>query len=513
MVKKSEIFNNVDAGEPFIRVKNISKKFGSLKALSSVSLDFLLGEVHVILGENGAGKSTLINILAGIYSADSGDLEILGRKVNISSPQEAARIGVGVVYQNFRLVRRFTGRENIRLQTNHMTEYRKAKKFEARLRDTLSLIDLPVNLDVPIQELSIAEQQRIAILKALFLGAKVLILDEPTSVLTDDEASKIINLMRTLAKNGKSVVFISHKLREVSAAGDRISILRRGELVLGPTQVSNLTADDMSKAIVGGSDMSVPKNRKIYHGETALELSNVSFEINGKVILNDVCLKVAKGSIVGIAGVGGNGQKELAEIILGLKKPNHGSITVFSKDASRLSIRKRRALGMRYIPADRNNEALALNCTCNENLTSNIISNDMPLTKWVSKSEQKRIAYEKMEKIDVKGQKELGDQPVKYLSGGNLQKVVLSREMDAGAKILVFHSPTQGLDIAAQRSVWNSIVEAANSFAAILLISEDLEEILSLSERVLVMNSGRILSDAKNMPSRERIGQMILGHV
>ena len=209
-MEKSKIFNDVDAGEPFIRVKNISKKFGSLKALSSVSLDFLLGEVHVILGENGAGKSTLMNILAGIYSADAGDLEILGRKVNISSPQEAARIGVGVVYQNFRLVRRFTGRENIRLQTNHMTEYRKSKKFEARLRDTLNLIDLPVNLDVPIQELSIAEQQRIAILKALFLGAKVLILDEPTSVLTDEEASKIINLMRNLAKNGKSVVFISH---------------------------------------------------------------------------------------------------------------------------------------------------------------------------------------------------------------------------------------------------------------------------------------------------------------
>ena len=269
----------------------------------------------------------------------------------------------------------------------------------------------------------------------------------------------------------------------------------------------------MSKAIVGGSNMSAPKSRKINHGETALELSNVSFEINGKIILKDACLKVAKGSIVGIAGVGGNGQKELAEIILGLKKPNHGSITVFSKDASALSIRKRRALGMRYIPADRNNEALALNCTCNENLTSNIISNNMPLTRWVSKSEQKKIAYEKMQKIDVKGQAELGDQPVKYLSGGNLQKVVLSREMDAGAKILVFHSPTQGLDIAAQRSVWNLIVEAANSFAAILLISEDLEEILSLSDRVLVMNSGRILSDPKNVPSRERIGQMILGHV
>jgi len=501
------------ADEPLIRLKNISKSFGTLKALDDVSMDFYSGEIHVLLGENGAGKSTLMNILAGVYSAESGSLKVNGTNRLINSPQDAAKLGIGIVHQNFRLVKRFTGRENIRLQTNHLIEYRSQKKFEERLRATLKLTNLSVNLEVPIQDLSIAEQQRIEILKALFLGAKILILDEPTAVLTDNEALEIIRLMKSLSKSGKSIVFISHKLREVTMAGGVISILRSGKLVLGPQKVSDLTSADMSKAIVGSSNILPSNHRKINFGCDLLELKKVSLNNVAKVVLNNVSFRLRAGEIVGIAGVGGNGQKELAEVIVGLKKPDSGRVEIFSQDASTFSIKSRRRHGLRYIPADRNSEALALNCTCNENLVASDYANNVALFKWNSKIQQNKLAFEKIKKINVKGQNKLGSQPVKYLSGGNLQKVVVGREMDEQAKILLFHSPTQGLDIAAQRSVWNSIIDAANNLAAVLIISEDLEEVFALSDKILVMSSGRVLHADVDLPPREKIGRMMLGNV
>ncbi|MEM8731493.1 MAG: ABC transporter ATP-binding protein [Pseudomonadota bacterium] len=495
-----------------LRISGASKSFGDHLVLDQVDFDLAAGEVHALLGENGAGKSTLMNLLSGIYAADAGEISIDGAQVNITGPAAAVAQGIGMVHQHFKLVQPFSGRENLHLATAGLPTVPPRAVVEDQISALLARSGLQVDLDSPVGRLSVAEQQRIEILKALLLGARILVLDEPTAVLTDAEADRLLKLIRDLASQGHAIIFITHKLREVIAAGDRVSVLRRGRMVLANRPVEEVTRDDLARAMIGTQKGGPAKARTGSPGGVLLHTEGLCVAQDGVTQLDQANITVRAGEIHGLAGVGGNGQTALAEAILGLSAMRAGDVHLAGETLDGASVADRRARGLRYIPADRGAVALAPNLSLNDNLAATAVREGDMGRAIVWPGKMRAHAARLTDAFAIAGVTAGGRRPVRLLSGGNAQKAVLARELDPAARLIIAHSPTRGLDVSACAYVHDQLIAAAARGAGVLLISEDLEEVLALSDRISVISRGRIASTPDGRPDRAQIGELMLGH-
>jgi simple sugar transport system ATP-binding protein len=496
-----------------VHMSGVVKRFPGVVANDGVNFDVRKGEVHALLGENGAGKSTLSNILTGLYRPDEGMIEIDGLPASFSSPKSALDAGIGMVHQHFRLVQPFTVAENVVLgnpETPFTIDSVSINEKVARLAERF---DMAVDPAARIWQLSVGEQQRVEILKVLHRGARVLILDEPTAVLTPIEAEALFRTLRAMTAEGRTVIFISHKLDEVMSVSDRITVLRGGRTV-GTVETRSTSTRELASMMVGRS---VEFSRAVRHNpgdpqDTVLSLTGVSSnDDRGRLALDNVSITVGRGEIVGVAGVAGNGQRELAEVITGMRPATTGTVTVDGKVLPNGRPRKAIEGGLAHVPEDRLHTGLAAGLSVEDNMALKTyrtsLMSRLGMLRRKSISEK---ALELVTRYDVKTPDTAT--PVRLLSGGNVQKVLLSREFSTDPVALVAASPTRGLDVGAIETVRNRIVEAADAGVGILLISEDLEEIMSLAERIIVMYEGRLVAD---MPaagaSRERIGLLMGG--
>jgi ABC-type uncharacterized transport system ATPase subunit len=495
-----------------LELESISKSFDGKKALNLASLSVQWGEVHALLGENGAGKSTIMNVVAGIYTADEGSVKIDGIEQIVRSPTAAAELGIGMVHQHYRLVKRFSIAQNILLscgkQLGISTVNEAADVIEAKAEE----VGFEISPHSIVGQVSIAEQQRAEIIKVLLLGAKIVILDEPTAVLTDQESQAILSFTRRLAEAGDAVILITHKLREVTGYSDRVTVMRSGESVLEGEDTSLLDVESLARHMVGEK---IPTVETVTRdpGDVCLDIAGLEVtNPNGGVGVKHVSLKVHQGEIVGIAGVGGNGQQELADYLAGLLQCDHGKVRFLDKDITEAPISERREMGFRTIPSDRFSSGLVAEMSVAENLAmTSVTTGEFGHFLSVSRKRMLATAEETIEQYNI-----LGATPgrmARLLSGGNAQKLLLARELSHGSKLLVAHSPTRGLDVKACHAVHSLIRASVEDGMGCLLISEDLEEVLSLSNHILVMSQGKIVGTFKsNEATPEKIGVLMMGH-
>lgn len=504
-----------DGGCPAIAARGISRRFPGVLANDQVSFGVLPGEIHALLGENGSGKTTLCKILTGMYRADEGQVEVDGQPVRFTSPRDAFEAGVFMVQQHFSLVERLTVAENVILGwTRRKRLWLNGRQLEEEVSATAQRFHMRVDPRAFVWQLSVGERQRVEILKALYRGARILILDEPTTVLTPQECEELFASLRAMADGGASVVFVTHKLPEVSAVCDRVSVLRQGRHV-GTFRVAEDEFDlrRLARLMVGRDVTQVRRSARQPSDEApaVLDVTGVSVSNRfGRLGVQEVSLQVHKGEIVGIAGVAGNGQRELAEALTGMQHHSSGSVRVAGRALRNGSPRAAIDAGMAYVPEDRIGTGLVPTLPVGDNV---ILKGFRGSRFWLgplirSKTVSGHTA-ELLSRFDVRG---TAGTLVRQLSGGNAQKVVLAREMSSDAAVLVAASPTRGLDISAAESVRRLLIGAAEHGVAVLLISEDLDEVLDLSDRVAVMYGGRIvgLVDPRAV-DREQIGLMMAG--
>jgi simple sugar transport system ATP-binding protein len=493
----------------------ITKRFGDLLAVDHVDLDLHPGEVHALLGENGAGKTTLMNVMAGFLAPDEGTIEVGGRPVRFAAPRDALAAGVGMVHQHFRLVEKFTVAENLSLGDSGADRVLDRAALDARVRAWSEHFELAVEPETPVWRLSLGEQQRVEVLRALARGAELLILDEPTSVLTPQEGDALCRTLRRMAADGKTVVFISHKLNEVLDVADRVTVMRRGRKLV------TLDRDEcdpqmLSARMVGKATKPVVRTaseRRAVAGETpALGLSGVTLQGSGpRARLSDVALELRPGEILGVAGVAGNGQQELADVVTGLRRPDSGSVKVAGRELAGASPREFIDAGVAYIPEDRRGTGLI----SGQPIWRNAIlkrHRRAPIARGplLRASQAKEFAAELV--ADVRLSTDDLDTPVQHLSGGNAQKLLAGRELSLAEQAIVAVNPTQGLDVAAAADVGRALVSAATRGTPVLLISYDLDELLRLADRLVVIYEGRVVAelDAANF-DRDRIGLLMAG--
>ena len=491
-----------------VRMTGIVKRFPGVVANDGVDLEIRAGEVHALLGENGAGKSTLSNILTGLYRPDEGTVEVGGTQRVFSSPRDALEAGIGMVHQHFRLVATFTVAENVVLGESGGSLFMNQDEVAARVRELSDRYGLAVDPMARIWQLSVGEQQRVEILKVLYRGAKVLILDEPTAVLTPVEARSLFATLRAMAAEGRSVIFISHKLGEVMAVSDRVTVLRGGRTV-GTVNTSETSTRGLASMMVGRSVEfeRVVRENPADTSVTVLRVDGVSAnDDRGRTALHDISLTVGRGEIVGVAGVAGNGQRELAEVISGMRASTAGSISVQDDVVKSGKARSAIARGIAHVPEDRLHTGLAASHSVEDNLAlKNYRTAQISRFRLLKRRAIREQASTLVERYDVKTPNTTT--PVRLLSGGNVQKVLLAREFSALPKVLIAASPTRGLDVGAIEVVRERLVAAANEGVGVLLISEDLDEIMSLADRIVVMYEGRIVDDVDaEQADRERIG-------
>ena len=501
----------LDAGSGFAaELRSIRKSFFGVPANHNIDFTVRWGEVHALLGENGAGKSTLCSVLAGLYRPDAGEIIIDGAPVEFRSPHDALAAGVGMVYQHFRLVDTFTVAENLAL--GHEAEGRLSrKKIEADVSALSKAYELPVSPRARIWQLSVGEQQRVEILKLLHRGVRILILDEPTAVLTLQESEALFRTVRLMADEGKAVIFVSHKLDEVLAVSDRITVLRDTEKVV-EMPAASADAAGLARMMVG-RDVKLPQR-----GSSEAPSAPV-LTVRGMTVVGDrgvkavrgVDLNLRRGEIVGIAGVAGNGQRELAEALVGLRRTENGTVTLDDTDITKASPLDRIRLGLGFVPEDRLGMGLAGGLSLEDNLI-------LKSYRWppyrrglrLSSRVIRKSARHLTERFDIRGA--LTDLPVRFLSGGNLQRAILAREISQQPKVLIAGSPTRGLDIAAIAAVREMLLEQRENGKAILLLSEDLDELHSLADTILVMYEGRIVGQiAPDRFDPEEVGLMMSG--
>ena len=496
-----------------VRMTGIVKRFPGIVANDGVEFEARAGEVHALLGENGAGKSTLSNILTGLYRPDEGHIFLQGVDTHFGSPRAALDAGIGMVHQHFRLVSSFSVAENIVLGDDSTSFMLDAKSIESRVEELSDRYGLAVDPRAKVWQLSVGEQQRVEILKVLYRGAKVLILDEPTAVLTPQEADVLFSTLRAMVAEGRTVIFISHKLDEVMAVSDRVTVLRGGKTV-GTVDTKDSSTRDLARLMVGREVVFNRVERAVPADEASVVLSLhavTALDDRGNTALNDVSLTVGRGEILGVAGVSGNGQRELAEVIAGMRSSTSGTISVNGEVVQAGRVRKSIGAGIAHVPEDRLHTGLAPSHSVQDNLVlksyrSSPISKLTVLVQKMIRSNAEQL----VEKYDVKTPST--DTPVRLLSGGNVQKVLLAREFSTDPRVLVAASPTRGLDVGAIESVRARLVEAADRGVGVLLISEDLEEILSLADRVLVMYEGRIVGNVPaGSANREMLGLLMGG--
>lgn len=469
-----------------LAARGLSKAYPGVQAASNVSLEIRIGEVHALLGENGAGKSTVAHLLAGAQSPDSGHIEAFGEPVRFQSPRDAIRHGVGLVAQHFDLVDVMTVAENLLLADSRQPWRWSASKARERVAGIAARHGFPVNPSAVVGDLSLGERQQVEILRALHRGARVLILDEPTSVLTPQQSETLIVSLRDMARDGRSVVFISHKLTEVMSVADRITVMRDGRVIetLHPSETS---PGHLAMSMVGRPvDLSRPKGRTSL-GPTLLAVSKLNApDENGRTGLSDIDLEVRGGEIVGIAGVSGNGQDLLANAITGLAPITSGTIKVGGQAVGDRGPVAARKAGMRYVPADRLGTGLAPGLSIAENVTLTE-PKSMVLRHGPARERAKALIERfKVKPTDV-------ETPVRHLSGGNAQKILLGRELGDHSDVAVVASPTWGLDVGAVEFVRNLLEQRRLDGGAVLLISEDLDEVCMLSDRIQVISRGRIV--------------------
>jgi ABC-type uncharacterized transport system ATPase subunit len=494
----------MDAPPPVV-MEHISKRFPGVLANDDVSLELRPGEVHAIIGENGAGKSTLMRVLYGMYSPDGGRILLRGQEVAISSPRVAISHGIGMVHQHFVLVDPFTVTENIILgeEKSRVLDLDAAGEEVARLAGSYGF---SIDPKAVVENLSVGEEQRVEILKALYRGAEVLILDEPTAVLTPQETKDLFGNLRLLREGGKSIVFISHKLDEVLEIADRITVLRRGRVV-GETRPAETTKEKLAEMMVGRPVLFRLDKPIASPGEPVLRVE----ELMAPGKLNGVTLEVRAGEIVGIAGVEGNGQKELAEAIMGIRPAGGGRVFLNGSDITDSSVAQIRNAGIAYIPEDRHDQGLVLDMSLWEN--SVLGRHDDPdfSSRWgiLRIGKIKELAAKLVRLFDVRTRNI--DVAAKTLSGGNQQKLILARELETDPKLLLAAQPTRGLDVGAIEFVWREILEQRAAERGVLLISAELDEIYALSDRILTLYEGRITGEFEPDVQPERLGAAMLG--
>ncbi len=495
----------MSARTPAVSMLGITKRFPGVVANDRVDFEAAPGEVHALLGENGAGKTTLSHILTGLYRADEGTISLYGERVSFASPREAIDAGVGMVHQQFRLVSRFTVAENLMLGDRRGAGRRfriDPGAVDAQVRELGERYSLGVDPRARIWQLSVGEQQRVEILKALYQEARVLILDEPTAVLTPREADLLFATLRQIAGEGRTVIFISHKLHEVMAVSDRVTVLRAGK-ALATVETAGATPQSLATLMVGRDIQPVTREGPAHlDSAPVLEVEDLWAEGDrGMTAVKGVSLTVRAGEIAAIAGVSGNGQRELAEAITGLRSPTRGSVRVQGRPVRAGDARSAYEAGIGYVPEDRLGTGVAPSLSIAMNLALKSFRDDSR-GPFLQLGAMRANAIEEIETFEIKSSGP--DQQTDYLSGGNLQKVVIAREFSAGPKVLVAGSPTRGLDVSAVEQVHALLLRAAESGTAVLLISEDLDEILALNDRILVMYEGTL----SEMPAGATVGEI-----
>jgi ABC-type uncharacterized transport system ATPase subunit len=482
--------------DPLVLMKGITCRFGDLIANENVTFDLIKGEIHALLGENGAGKTTLMSILYGLYQPVSGEIYVRGNRVVIKSPLHAIDLGISMVHQHFLLTPPHSVTENIIVGLKSSGRiFLDTQKAENKILSLSNKYGLKVDPNAIVGNLSVGEQQRVEIIKALYRDIDILILDEPTGMLTPKEEEALFEVLKSMVNQGLSIIFITHKLREVMEVSDRVTILRNGK-VIGTVRRTDTSETELAKMMIGRSFISQISAQNVTHkqAEAILELKNVSALNNSNVLfLKDLSLELRKGEILGIAGVDGNGQSELAEVIAGLRKTHSGQIIMASKPITNLSPRHIREWGLAYVPEDRLHTGLILEYPIAENLV---------LDRWYAEPysgklflrehEMKEFAEKIISDFDIKitGL----NAPVRSMSGGNLQKIVLGRELSRNPKVLVVHNPTRGLDIGATEYIHRQLIKQRDNGVGILLMSLDLDEILSISNRIGVIYEGKIVT-------------------
>jgi len=497
---------------PILELRGITKRFPGIVANDSVDFDLRKGEVHALLGENGAGKSTLVNVLYGLYHPDEGEILINGERAELGSPRAAIENGIGMVHQHFMLIPVMTVAENIVLATEPvhqgiLLDYAVAEK---RVREISMRFGLAVDPHALVHDITVGQQQRVEILKALYRGADILILDEPTAVLTPQEAHELFGIIRSLTDQGKSIIFISHKLNEVTEIADRITVLRRGKKV-ETLPAAGATEEGLARLMVGREVLLRVEKGVSTPGEPLLEVEGLNvFDDRGIQKVRDVSFQVRSGEIVGIAGVDGNGQTELIDAIAGLRKAASGRVVIDGHDVTDSSCRDRLDAGLGHIPEDRQRRGLVLDFSLAENIALHDYDH-APASRfgWLYPKQLVERAAKLIAEFDVRGggpQTRAGG-----LSGGNQQKVILAREIDRNPRVLLAAQPTRGLDVGAIEFVHRRLVEERNEQRAILLISLELEEVLSLADRILVLYEGQIVGEFPPGTSEEELGVAMTG--
>ncbi|WP_411170203.1 ABC transporter ATP-binding protein [Clostridium sp. MB05] len=496
-----------------VEMLNIRKEFPGIIANDNVTLQLKKGEIHALLGENGAGKSTLMGMLFGMYQPEAGIIKVNGKEVKISSPNVANDLGIGMVHQHFKLVENFTVTENIILGLEPKKFLTVDVKSAAKRIDELSkTYGLNVDPYAKIEDISVGMQQRVEILKMLYRNADVLIFDEPTAVLTPQEIEDLIEIMKNLIKEGKSIILITHKLKEIKAAADRCTVIRRGKCI-GTVDVKTTTEADMAKMMVG-RQVSFKVNKKpSTPGEEVLKIENLSVKNNKKVLgLKDFSLEVRKGEIVGIAGVEGNGQTEIVEAITGMREIESGAIFFNGRDITKTSIRDRIDDGIAHIPEDRHKRGLILDYTMEDNMVLKVYKNE-PFSKngLINRSKITEYANNIIETFDVRSG-EGGKSMARSLSGGNQQKGIIGREVQSNPDLLIAVQPTRGLDVGSIEYIHKRLVEQRDSGKAVLLVSLELDEVLNVSDRIAIVNNGELIGVVNASETDENeVGLMMAG--
>ncbi|MBQ0059929.1 MAG: ABC transporter ATP-binding protein [Lachnospiraceae bacterium] len=496
---------------PAIDIQNVSKYFAKVIANKDVSLTVEEGEVVALLGENGAGKSTIMKILYGLYGKDEGKIFVRGEEVNIKNPADAMSRGIAMIQQHFSLVPTHTATENIILGNVH--GHVNIKEHEKKLKEIALKYGFDVPVDVPVGQLAVGQQQKIEILKALYINTSILIMDEPTAVLTPQESDNLMQFIKDFTAKGNSIVFITHKMKEVMEVADKIVVMRNG-VVVDTVKREDTDEQELAKLMIGEPIIPPARDESIdyMNNDVVLSIKDVSFgEKNAVDLLKDLNFDIHKGEIFGIAGVSGNGQDELCDVISGLKHATKGTIVLDGEDITKASIKKRNTMGIGYCPVDRYRDAMVMDMTLAENIF---------LKHWWDK-EWSNKGFIRIKKLNEYTNELIKRHRVKAndysdiargLSGGNQQKVVLGREVDLGKKLLIFNQPTRGLDMGAVDRIHHVISEEKANGKAVLLISTELSEIFEMCDRIAVMHGGKMMGIYKNGDlTTEQIGLLMAG--
>lgn len=481
-----------------IELLHITKRFPGIVANDDITLQVNYGEIHALLGENGAGKSTLMSVLFGLYQPEEGEIRVNGKPVQIQSPRKANALGIGMVHQHFMLVKNFTVLENIVLGVESVSHgVLQMDRARKKVEELSHRYGLNIDCDARVADITVGMQQRVEILKMLYKDNDILIFDEPTAVLTPQEIDELMEIMQNLKREGKAIIFITHKLNEIKAISDRCTVLRLGKCI-GTREVADCTAEDLSEMMVGRKiDFHLTKNAPSF-GEPVLVLDKVCLKSErnpNKKILDNVSFAVRKGEILCVAGIEGNGQSELVRVITGLLKPDSGTMTLNGSDITHASVRFRNTHGLSHVPEDRHKYGLILDNTLEENLVmKKYFLPEFQKGGFIRFSKRHELSEQLIEDFDIRSS-EGAASTARSMSGGNQQKAIIAREIDADQDVLLAMQPTRGLDVGAIENIHRNLLQQRDKGKAVLLVSFDLEEVMNISDRILVLYEGEVVAE------------------